>query len=153
MACDISLGEPDNADSIVLMGRVIKSSASDLILDAPSRRGTGGGRLRRALVHNQRDGLTINYNGDYPGGVKIVGAALNLQAQRQEGGTPELPKQATVGDLILVRNITQMPVGGAQFAETIGDECSLWLCVGSLDITGVALWKRLALGDSVAGTV
>ena len=45
---------------------------SDLTLDSPARR-KGGPRLRRALVHDQSDGLTINFNGDYPGGVSVSG--------------------------------------------------------------------------------
>ena len=47
----------------------------DLILDSPARRkkGTAGHGLRRALVQDQADGLTINYNHDYPGGVTLNG--------------------------------------------------------------------------------
>lgn len=46
---------------------------SDLTLDSPARRKPGGPRLRRALVHDESDGLTINFNGDYPGGVAVSG--------------------------------------------------------------------------------
>ncbi|QXP53073.1 MULTISPECIES: hypothetical protein [unclassified Cellulophaga] len=38
--------------------------------NADRRNGSGH---RRALVHDHEDGLTINYNGDYPGGVTIKG--------------------------------------------------------------------------------
>lgn len=45
--------------------------AHDIKLDSADRR-SGSGH-RRALVHNHEDGLTINYNGDYPGGVTVKG--------------------------------------------------------------------------------
>jgi hypothetical protein len=50
----------------------LKVVAADITLDWPDRRTSTTG-YRRALVHNQSDGLTINYNGDYPGGVTISG--------------------------------------------------------------------------------
>lgn len=46
----------------------------DLLLDAPSRRRPGGPLFRRAFVHDHNDGLTINFSGDYPGGVTVHGA-------------------------------------------------------------------------------
>jgi hypothetical protein len=46
---------------------------SDLTLDSPARRKPGGPRLRRALVHDESDGLTLNFNADYPGGVSVSG--------------------------------------------------------------------------------
>jgi hypothetical protein len=46
----------------------------DVMVDSASRRRHGlVTGFRRALVHDQNDGLTINYNGDYPGGVTING--------------------------------------------------------------------------------
>ncbi|WP_156168896.1 hypothetical protein [Kordia jejudonensis] len=47
----------------------------DIKLDDPERRVRPSGH-RRALVHDHQDGLTINYNGDYPGGVKIKGTTI-----------------------------------------------------------------------------
>jgi len=41
-------------------------------LDSAARRSAARG-VRRALVHDQKDGLTINFNGDYPGGVTVIG--------------------------------------------------------------------------------
>jgi len=51
----------------------IKSHGTDIILDNKARRGGKGGSARRALVHDFGDKLTINYEGDYKGGVKING--------------------------------------------------------------------------------
>ncbi|MGF9909259.1 PASTA domain-containing protein [Brevibacillus porteri] len=70
MPTDIKLDEGDG-NHVVIEGTVVRTTASDLILDAPDRRIAGG--LRRALVHDGTDGLTINFNGDYPGGVTVGG--------------------------------------------------------------------------------
>ena len=75
---------------------------SDLTLDHPARRKPGGPRLRRALVHDESDGLTINFNTDYPGGVSVAGALVvrgGLSFEMLEKGTsatahpptPEIP--------------------------------------------------------------
>ena len=66
----------DNTEQITVLCNDIKIQGSDFLLDSPGRRSGHGGHLRRALVHDQADGLTINFNGDYPGGVTIVGVKL-----------------------------------------------------------------------------
>jgi hypothetical protein len=71
MPTDIKLDEVDG-NWLVLEGAVVKTTAADLMIDSPGRRSSPGG-FRRALVHDQRDGLTINFNADYPGGVTIGG--------------------------------------------------------------------------------
>ena len=74
MPTNIWLDQGKNADYVVVEGRVLKTTTSDFIVDNPSRRGKGQrGQKgpRRALVHDAADGLTINYNNDYPGGVTI----------------------------------------------------------------------------------
>jgi hypothetical protein len=91
MATDIILNEGDGS-WVVIDAHVVKATASDLMVDAPSRR-NGGGPYRRALVHNQDDGLTVNFNGDYPAGVtvngpavKIVGSDLLVDSPARRGG-------------------------------------------------------------------
>lgn len=71
MATDVRLDQVDGT-FLELDARVVKVISSDFMLDQPTRR-NGGGPHRRALVHDQNDGLTINFNGDYPGGVTLVG--------------------------------------------------------------------------------
>ncbi len=71
MSTDIKLDEVDG-NWLVLEGAVVKTTASDVMIDAPGSRSSTSG-FRRALVHDQRDGLTINFNADYPGGVTIGG--------------------------------------------------------------------------------
>lgn len=73
MATDVKLDQVDGT-YLVLEANVLKTEASDFIIDAPSRH-QGGGPLRRALVHDQGDGLTVNFNGDYPGGINLVHVA------------------------------------------------------------------------------
>ncbi len=71
MSTDVKLDE-HGGGYLVLEAEVVKTTASDLIIDAPSRHRPGTHALRRAMVHDQRDGLTINFNRDYPGGVTIL---------------------------------------------------------------------------------
>jgi hypothetical protein len=67
MSSDIRLDD----DTVTMEGPYIKIEGTDLKLDSPARRGTHTAGERRALVHDQRDGLTVNYDRDYPGGVTI----------------------------------------------------------------------------------
>jgi hypothetical protein len=69
MATDLRLDDVDG-NYVVIDSGVLKSTATDFLLDNPPRH-SGTHHLRRALVHDQRDGLTINFNNDYPGGVTI----------------------------------------------------------------------------------
>jgi|GEM_PF-1974668 len=55
-----------------ITGSYLEVRAHDLKLDNPHRRSSNDGH-RRALVHDFDDGLTINYDGDYPGGVTVKG--------------------------------------------------------------------------------
>jgi hypothetical protein len=68
---DVLLDDIDGS-YLTLDSRVVKVVATDLMIDAPERH-TGDSQFRRALVHDQSDGLTLNFAGDYPGGVTIEG--------------------------------------------------------------------------------
>lgn len=68
MESDIKLQE---RGVVQIEGNELFLRTHDIKLDSADRR-SGSGH-RRALVHDQQDGLTINYNGDYPGGVTIKG--------------------------------------------------------------------------------
>ncbi|WP_239308780.1 MULTISPECIES: hypothetical protein [unclassified Frankia] len=145
MGADISLDGPQEGWTTV-DGAVLNVRTSDMILDAPARRTNPSG-FRRALVHDQGDGLTINFNGDYPGGVTIQNAALNLKTLEQPSATaPALPRVATIGDLVLVHSETTLM--GQKFHD---DQCTLWLCVGQAP-GHVARWQMLALGQTIVGT-
>src|SRR5438876_8677004 len=74
MPTDVKLDAGDGS-FVLVQGRVLKVAGSDLVLDAPERRKESQTPNRRALVHDFQDGLTVNFNGDYPGGVTIAGNA------------------------------------------------------------------------------
>jgi hypothetical protein len=73
MSTDVVLDQGDGT-YLELQGRVVRSTASDFMIDAPDRR-QGTKPFRRALVHDQGDGLSVNYAGDYDGGVTVFGVA------------------------------------------------------------------------------
>jgi hypothetical protein len=96
MATDITLNDGDGS-WVVIDANVVKATASDLMVDSPSRRNGAGGPHRRALVHNQSDGLTVNFAGDYPAGVTVSGPLFKVEAadlqldapsRRSGGGHP-----------------------------------------------------------------
>ena len=76
MSTDVKLDQ-DNGFSLVLDAAVVKATAADFVLDSRQRH-TGRGTTRRALVHDFGDGLTVNFSGDYPGGVTINGSVITL---------------------------------------------------------------------------
>lgn len=146
MPSDIKLDEAGDG-WVTIEGSVLQAKTADLILDSPVRRHAGGGRFRRALVHNQDDGLTVNYNGDYPGGVNIINAQLTLQVESQTGA-PKLPKTASVGTLKMLHNTTLLN------GELMGGVYSLWVCVGYMPLLGdaPAEWREIPLGKSITGS-
>jgi len=90
MNTDVYLDAEDGT-VVLINSRVMKVTASDFILDAPSRRRQHDPherQHRRALVHDHSDGLTINFNSDYPGGVTIHDV-VNLTNKRSVGMTIE----------------------------------------------------------------
>lgn len=59
---------------IRLDGEGVVVLANDLMLDFTRRRSSGNtDGMRRALTHDDSDGLTLNWDRDYPGGVTIQG--------------------------------------------------------------------------------
>ncbi|MEO2104891.1 MAG: hypothetical protein ABGZ36_04535 [Actinomycetota bacterium] len=145
MSSDIKLDQGDGT-WVSVEATVLHTDASDLILDCTPRRSEAGG-LRRALVHDTNDGLTINFNGDYPGGVTIHGLNndLAIRVISQSGSAPKLPKVAQVGDLRLIRNLVRVN------DEVVGDSVTLWLCVPGQAVSG-ASWAPVPLGEPVVGT-
>jgi hypothetical protein len=98
MSTDVKLDQGPAANILLLESDVVRCTAADFVLDSPSRHTAGAG-LRRALVHDFSDGLTINFGGDYPGGVTINGptvfssrATITLDGKGFLGKTPaDLP--------------------------------------------------------------
>jgi len=108
MATDIRLDQ-QGGNWVVIEGAVVKCTAADLMLDSPGRRGQGGGPHRRALVHDAGDGLTVNFAGDYPGGVTVTGrlavtGALAVSGALSVAGGLTVGGEITVGGSRLVRD-------------------------------------------------
>lgn len=150
MPTDIRLDEVDG-NWVIVEGVYLKHTGSDIMLDSPARRSGHAGAHRRALVHDPRDGLTINWAGDYTGGVTINDAQINLRPVEQS--TEALPANAEIGDLRLqIRRAG--PVGNVAFATAL--HASLWVCVPAgtptIHALGGATWREVQLGPPVTGT-
>lgn len=149
MATDIRLDDDAAERWVTIDAGVLNVTGSDLLLDSPARRRGGGARFRRALVHDANDGLTINFDDDYSGGVRINDAVVNLRVVTQ-GAKPQLPKEGSAGDLVLTRNVTT-----AEGGVVLGEQYTLWLCVGrpdqQLGLSGVS-WLPVSTGQPVKGT-
>lgn len=63
----------DGDSQVTVLCDNLNVQGHDLLLDASARRRPGSPRFRRALVHDEGDGLTVNFAGDYPGGVTLNG--------------------------------------------------------------------------------
>ncbi|KJK46833.1 hypothetical protein UK23_22400 [Lentzea aerocolonigenes] len=147
MRSDIRL-DADKDGWVTIDGAVLNVTASDVILEQKAYRTDKGGEYRRALVHDLNDGLTINFDRDYPGGVTVHNANLNLSQSVQLGtGEPSLPRDAATGDLVFIRRYFLRPLD----LKTTFDETTLWLCVGRRS-GGGALWSKVPLGEPVEGT-
>lgn len=66
---------PNGKSDIKLLHGQAKIEAWDLCVDSKDRRKSDTPH-RRALVHDLRDGLTVNYAEDYPNGVTILKLGL-----------------------------------------------------------------------------
>lgn len=106
MDSDIKL----NGDTVTVEGRLLVSTATDVMLDNPERRGGKGGPFRRALVHAPKDVLAVNFDGDYTGGVDIGGL---IQAHRDHQPSPgSLATSVTVNAALVRIGGSPIPVPG-----------------------------------------
>ncbi len=146
MASDVKLNDGSDRTWVTVEANVLNVKGSDVILDSPARRGGHGGPFRRALVHDQGDGLTINFNNDYPGGVTINGlrASLPVLTQSTSPATAKLPKDGAIGELLVI-----VHTGENEFAVPT---TSLWLCEGTGSGFALVSWRQIALGPGISGT-
>ena len=125
MTTDVRLDQVDGT-FLELEARVVKAIASDFMLDQPSRR-KGGAPHRRALVHNQSDGLTVNFNNDYEGGVTINGELTIRDGEPIRGGITVNGPITLDGGITMSRNLSL--TGDIQFQiqhfNEIGDILSV----------------------------
>jgi len=118
MSSDIILNE----DNVTLEGHRIYCHAADFILDDVGRRsGTDTNDpnvVRRALVHDPGDGLTVNWDHDYPGGITVngnvlmndelsVGGNVRMAGELSVDGNVHMPANLSVdGDANVARNLS-----------------------------------------------
>jgi hypothetical protein len=74
----------DDSEQVTVLCTNLNVQGHDLLLDSSARRKSNAPPFRRAMVHDQNDGLTINFNSDYPGGVTLNGVT-EVRPQRQAG--------------------------------------------------------------------
>lgn len=98
---DITLEE----NKVNVNSRWLHVNSWDIMLDGPGRRSEESTPYRRALVHDGEDGLTINYNMDYPGGVTLRGS-VSLPETLNVAGNATFEQKPTVPDILL----TELPV-------------------------------------------
>lgn len=103
MANDILLEATDHPDWIAVQAPVLQIAGHDVLIDSPERRKSAT-PFRRALVHDQGDGLTVNFANDYPGGVTLSGvASITPNATAVSGPAGQLqvalPAVAVHGDI------------------------------------------------------
>ncbi|HXJ02008.1 MAG TPA: hypothetical protein VNH44_12355 [Micropepsaceae bacterium] len=93
MATDIVM-DAENGQTLALQAQILHTTASDIVVDSPGRRSNPHG-FRRAFVHDVSDGLTINFNGDYPGGLSLYKVSVitpkDSSAPRPAPGPGHLP--------------------------------------------------------------
>jgi hypothetical protein len=150
MTTDIKLDQ-QGGNWLVLEGSVLKTTASDLILDAPGRRRGGPSPHRRALVHDFQDGLTINFGGDYPGGVTVTGnlavtGDLKLAGVALGATIASLQSAlASIGDLR--PRVETMERTVASIVELIGAVISKQTSKKSQKINATACWLQMYPSD------
>lgn len=133
----------NSQDGINVNAAALRVNGSDITLDSKGRRKKREGH-RRALVHDTGDGLTINYEDDYPGGVTINSARVLLRSSHL------LPDVGTTGELFVVtrRPSRIKPKPGETLADALNPDVNLYLCVrGGTGKDSPAAWKQVQLLD------
>lgn len=153
MVTDIRLDDGPAASWVAVDTPVLKVEGADFMLDSKDRRGGALSGYRRALVHSEGDSLTINFNGDYTGGVYINNARINVAYV--EGEFPELPKDGTIGDILVT--VTR-PSRSSVLSDIALPQVTMWLCIGKTKyITPFGPvssdWVPISCGEAIEGTV
>ena len=143
MATDVTLDEGDGT-FVVVEGRVLKIVGSDLLLDSPDRHKDQQPH-RRALVHDSSDGLTINFNGDYPAGVTVQSDAV-ITGQLTLAGTEV--KSALDSLRIELNFLKQLSMDRLDVLETT--VASLVELMGAVVIPGWRTKTQVEEGDDEA---
>ena len=140
MATDVILDDEDG-NWLTLSAAVIHGTASDFILASPARRSSPSG-FRRALVHDGTDGLTINFNSDYPGGVTIN--SVTRISPKNPTGPINLLVLRTVPELVIDGGVRFVWDHGQRISGPAKEEVSLQSVIEDLQREVAALKDRVA---------
>lgn len=140
MATDVILDDHDG-NWLTLSAFVINCAGSDFILASPGRRSSPIG-FRRALVHDAEDGLTINFNSDYPGGVTI-NSVTRISPKKPTGRINPLAVR-TVPELSVDGGVRFVWDHGPRIAGPAKEEVSLQSVIEDLQREIAALKERVA---------
>lgn len=144
MATDILLDD-FNGEWLTLAASAIKGVATDFMLDYPQRRGSSDGH-RRALVHDAHDGLTINFNDDYPGGVTLNSVVSISPKARSRPINPVLSRvtERTTPELLVHGGLRFVWDHGQRVSGPATEEVSLQSVIEDLRNQVAALSERVA---------
>jgi hypothetical protein len=111
----------DATQQITVQCDNLKVEGHDFLLDSPSRRKPGNtSSFRRAMVHDQSDGLTINFGNDYPAGVTLNGvvAITPLDTPKPIGVLNRTPNLVVHGDITYEVHGPVLVSGGSNVTTT-----------------------------------
>lgn len=111
----------DATQQITVQCDNLKVEGHDFLLDSPSRRKPGASSaFRRAVVHDQSDGLTINFGNDYPGGVTLNGvvAITPLDTPKPIAVLNRTPALVVHGDITYEEHGLALVSGGSSVVTT-----------------------------------
>jgi hypothetical protein len=115
MPADVTL----DGETVEINGNFLEVRGHDLKLDSPRRRSTRGGVVdtsgeRRALVHDFEDGLTLNWDQDYPAGVKIEGRTrtdslevANALTVNRDASRLTDPSLTVLGKIVMILDVDE----------------------------------------------
>jgi hypothetical protein len=89
---------------------VVRTTATDVMIDNLARRGAATSPHRRALVHDMTDGLTVNFANDYTGGLTLNGVVRVTPREQKASGPidphlePQIPQLVIEGGVQFVWN-------------------------------------------------
>lgn len=143
MAGDVKLDE-GNENWVTVEGSVLRARTADLMLDSPGRRTAGGGPYRRALVHDQNDGLTLNFKRDYPGGVTLNAVTYISPKAPKRTDTEVVTQLRLEPELVIDGGIQFVWDGGRQISGPSRQSVSLQTLIEDLQRQIAELTQRIA---------
>lgn len=146
-----------DAETVTVEGKWVGIRGHDLELDFEGRRRLVGGVRdtsgeRRALVHNYFDGLTLNWDRDYPGGVHIEGKTRIDELEIGDSVTINRPGPArgrsvlnVTGDIVMIVDVNAFDELPPQAREVANELWRAWFVGGDPSPLGPASGRSLSI--------